>query len=402
MRDNERHTAAPAHLGLALFLVLPLILFWMGCAREESDRFPVPNFDAPDLPGRELIVAEIGGEPITAAQLYSKMRIQFPEFDDSGPGMALQAREILPQLITERCFATWGTELGLDKDRPVQQAWFLSREFILCNYTMDQMVHRRAKPSEEEVHAYWEENQERFILPPRVWYHHILLDSEAEAWDIRQRILAGDEFERLAAEVSLDSVSAGRGGKMPAMTERYECGSLGRLPDLGRAVMALQEKELSKPIRSSHGWHVVRADYRRDSIVRELEEVRQEIVEKLAMRRQGQLYNKVLDSLRVEFGVRVHDQALDQFYLLQMDDEALFALAQQRRDSEYKIRVYEQILERYPDSPRRPEALFMIGFVFAEELADSTQALASFRSFLEQYPEHEMARSARLMLDELQ
>ena len=265
------------------------------------------------------------------------------------------------------------------------------------------MVHVRAKPSEEELLAYWEENEEKFVLPPRVWYHHILVASEAEAWDIRQRLLDGDEFETLAEQFSLDTLSVSRGGKMPPMTERYQCGPmLGTLPEFGQAVMEMEEKEISKPIHTRHGWHVVRADFRREQIRRDLDEVREEIISKLSARRQTRLYSQVLDSLRLAYQVQVHGEALDLFLFLQMDDEQLFTSAQQQRDPGSKIKMYEQILERFPDSPRRPEALFMVGFVCAEELADSTRALSNFRSFLEQYPDHEMARSARLMVGELE
>lgn len=397
----ENRRGLPRLFAFGLPLVLSMVLLG-GCSPEEPDRYPRPDFTAPEVPGSELVVAEIDGEPVTAGQLWHKLRIQFPEWEHEGPGMARQIREILPQLISERCFANWGDDLGLADAPPVQRAWFFSREFILKNHTMDKKVYARAKPSEEEVRAHYEENKERFELPPRVWYHHILVESEAEAWDLRQRILAGDEFETLAAEFSLDTLSAQRGGKMPPMNARYECGPLGKLPDLGRVVMEMEEKELSKPIRSRLGWHLVRADYRRDRIPRAFDEVREEIENKLATRRQSDLFQQVLDSLQVAFGVRIYEDTLDEFYFLQMDDEELFSGAQRQRDPEYKIKMYQEILDRFPDSPRRPEALFMIGFVHAEERADSTQALAVFRAFLEEYPDHEMARSARLMVDELE
>lgn len=189
---------------------------------------------------------------------------------------------------------------------------------------------------------------------------------------------------------------------MPPMTDRYECGPLlGTLPEFGKAIMGMQEKELSKPMRTKHGWHIVQADYRRNQRPRELEEMREQIIEKLASRRQLHLYNDVLDSLKIAYKVHTHDDALEEFYYLQMDDEMLFDGAQRSSEPEKKVGHYEQILKRFPESPHQPEALFMIGFVCAEELGDSLRASESFRAFLDQYPDHEMARSARLMIDEL-
>ncbi len=380
---------------------LPLLLL-LSCSESEPERFPRPDFSAPELPGGELVVAEIDGEQITAAQVWHKLKIQFPKWEQEGPGMAQQAPQILQQLITERCFANYGDDVGLSQDPSLLQGWFFSREFILCNLTVDRQVYARTKPTDEEIRAFWEENKERYVIPPRVWWHHILVATEAEAWDFRQRVISGEDFESLAQQFSLDTLSVARGGKMPPMTDRYECGPLlGTLPEFGKAIMGMQEKELSKPMRTKHGWHIVQADYRRNQRPRELEEMREQIIEKLASRRQLHLYNDVLDSLKIAYKVHTHDDALEEFYYLQMDDEMLFDGAQRSSEPEKKVGHYEQILKRFPESPHQPEALFMIGFVCAEELGDSLRASESFRAFLDQYPDHEMARSARLMIDEL-
>ena len=84
-----------------------------------------------------------------------------------------------------------------------------------------------------------------------------------------------------------------------------------------------------------------------------------------------------------------------------MTDEQLFEEAQSEADNQEKLYFYEQLVERFPQSARLPEALFMIGYVRAESLGDTTRALEVFRDFLQRYPEHEMAPSARMMVEEL-
>ncbi|MCK4305557.1 MAG: tetratricopeptide repeat protein, partial [Candidatus Eisenbacteria sp.] len=69
---------------------------------------------------------------------------------------------------------------------------------------------------------------------------------------------------------------------------------------------------------------------------------------------------------------------------------------------EIKLELYEQILERFPESKHYPEALFMVGFVSAEEAADTLRALDAFQHFLSEYPQHEMATSAKMMIRDLQ
>ncbi|MCI0452469.1 MAG: tetratricopeptide repeat protein, partial [Candidatus Latescibacteria bacterium] len=49
-----------------------------------------------------------------------------------------------------------------------------------------------------------------------------------------------------------------------------------------------------------------------------------------------------------------------------------------------------------------PQAMFMIGFVYAEELKDYLTADRTFNQLIEKYPESEMAQTARWMLDNLE
>lgn len=59
------------------------------------------------------------------------------------------------------------------------------------------------------------------------------------------------------------------------------------------------------------------------------------------------------------------------------------------------ITSYTSVYEKYPDSKEAPLALFMTGFILANELKDYPAAKKSFEKFIAQYPEHEMISSAQ-------
>ena len=136
--------------------------------------------------------------------------------------------------------------------------------------------------------------------------------------------------------------------------------------------------------------------------MRPLDDVRDDIVTKVSSGLKSKLYEVLLDSLNQTYQVQIHKDALDRFYMLQLDDTQLFAEAQKEEDPLEKLAFYEQILERYPESEHGPNALFMVGFIRAEETGDSLQALEAFQSFLAKYPDHEMSSSAGGMIKELQ
>ncbi len=405
MRDRRCGSFPPLVLG-ALLGATAVWLAWAGggCGRgaeSYAGAYTRADFSDPELPGGDLVVAEIGGKPITAGFLKHKLRIQFPDMAQEGPSMALQARETLQRVLVEECFNKLGTERGYDVDAEFVRTMYLSRSYILTNLTASRAVYARTKPKDDEVQRFYEENAERFKIKAQTWYRHILVDTEAQAREIYRRIQNGESFDELARQYSKDESSARNGGVMPPMTEGYAAGRLGKVPELGEKVLSMKEGELAEPIHSIHGWHVVRVDTVRPERQRAFDEVRAEIVQKLSSRGQAELYTAVLDSLKTAYDVQVYEDRLKEFYVLQMTDEQLFEEAQSEADNQQKVYFYEQLVERFPQSARLPEALFMIGYVRAESLGDTTRALDVFRDFLQRYPDHEMAPSARMMVEEL-
>lgn len=65
------------------------------------------------------------------------------------------------------------------------------------------------------------------------------------------------------------------------------------------------------------------------------------------------------------------------------------------------LALYRKIIDKYPGSREAPEAMFMTGFIESNELGDYNAATQTFKLFLEKYPNHEMASSARAELDNM-
>ena len=130
----------------------------------------------------------------------------------------------------------------------------------LAYLEIDRDALAEAQPAPEEGvlrRIYEAEAASRFSEPERREVRHILTegeDAEARIREAAQRVASGEDFAAVASEVSDDSGSAEDGGSL-GWIERGEM-----VPAFEEAAFALPVGELSDPVESEFGWHVIRVE----------------------------------------------------------------------------------------------------------------------------------------------
>src|SRR2546425_844901 len=143
--------------------------------------------------------------------------------------------------------------------------------------------------TDAEVEKYYAEHTQEFETPKKARAAHVLVrvgetgGSEAEdkardkIADVIRRAKAGEDFGKLAREISEDPGSKDRGGVRGGVSEGD------RVPPFEQALFALKKGEISpEPVRTPFGFHVIKVVDVKDGAKKPLKEVAAQIRDRLA------------------------------------------------------------------------------------------------------------------------
>jgi foldase protein PrsA len=130
--------------------------------------------------------------------------------------------------------------------------------------------------TDDEISKYYNENKYSFTEKPnKMDISHILVKTEKEAKEIKERIEKGEKFEDLAKELSTDPGSKEEGGALGEF--EYANNKLDQKFFINAITVPVGQ--LSAPFETQFGWHIVRMNKKEEYNVKSLETVKEEIKE---------------------------------------------------------------------------------------------------------------------------
>jgi peptidyl-prolyl cis-trans isomerase C len=257
------------------------------------------------------------------------------------------------------------------------------------------LIRDRLLVSDEDVAAYYADHLAEYYLPEQLNLRHVVVASEREAERLRRQVLQGEPIEEVAKEHSTDAQSARRGGQIRSYRRGGTVPGLGVSAEFEEVAFSTPVGEVSPVFHTSHGYHFLQVESKREGRQQTLEEVEGRIRPKLVVEARTKAREDYYDKLRRKYGVEI---------LLETprkSAEELFQEARDEQDPRDKIEIYQQILRESPTSPRAEDSQFMIGFLQAEELKDPEAAIATLEALLQKYPKSQWCDDARAMIESL-
>jgi peptidyl-prolyl cis-trans isomerase C len=152
----------------------------------------------------------------------------------------------------------------------------------------------RAAVTDEALHKVYDEAVKQMKGEQEVHARHILVPTEQEAKDIEAALKGGADFAKLAKEKSKDPSGASNGGDLGWFTKDQ------MVPEFADAAFKLAKGQISDPVHTQFGWHIIEVVDTRTKPTPSFDEVKPQLENYVAHRAQAELVDSLRKSAKIE------------------------------------------------------------------------------------------------------
>lgn len=228
-------------------------------------------------PVKDYLIAEVGGEKIFYRDVEKAWSEIFPGEGAAPPlanfGEAIR-ENVVRGLVSEKLMLKQATDKKLGDTPAVQEKLNMLKNQLMVQELLKERNKSVITPA--KVKAKYDELAEQMSGKEEVHASHILVEKEDVAEEIYKKVKDGADFAKLAKEKSADRGSAVKGGDLGYFTKDQ------MVPEFAEAAFDLDKGEISEPVKSAFGWHIIKLQDRRKLPVPTLEDARPQIEQQLA------------------------------------------------------------------------------------------------------------------------
>ncbi|QAA30734.1 peptidylprolyl isomerase [Clostridium manihotivorum] len=295
-------------------------------------------------------VAKVNGEKITLGQVDEKIKSAIDQLktqygndlEKSTDGKAAlkdQRKTQLESMVQEKVILKEGEKANVlpsktdldkqvsDKLADVKKVYKTDEEFNnalkSANFTVDSLkeylgtqikidtilnktVFKDFSITDADIQKYYNENKAQYTQQPGANMFHILVDSEDKAKSIKSELDKGAKFEDLAAKYGTDGTKD-QGGSLGYVA--YDAQNFDK--DFLAAAKKLKEGEISGPVKTQYGWHIIKVTgIQSSSKTQELSAVKDTIKQTLETNKKNELFKAKYDQWKKDLKVETYEDKL--------------------------------------------------------------------------------------------
>ena len=274
---------------LTLLLSIFSLLIAFGCQSSQN---------SPD--GK--VMAKVNGQELTEEQINAELSLAY------GDNIPVQARkDYLNRWIDNQLFYEEAKRRGLEKNPEVKERIEQAGKDVMVISLLQGQITKQIQISEDEARKFYEQNQALFKRDQdEVRASHILFPTREQAGSAYARLKKGEDFELLARELSLDSLTRNTGGDIGYF-------SLSNTdPVVARVASGLKTGMVSSPFKTAMGYHILKVtDRKPKGSIRDFEEVKTTLMRQLLQEKRNQTISSLLEELKKKAKIEKFGWAAD-------------------------------------------------------------------------------------------
>ncbi len=255
-------------------------------------------FSTAALAAGDYVIVKYNNDEIRLSEVLDTWKNLFPggnspdfkSFDEN------IRQNVLRGIVSEKLLYKEALKAGYDKNPTVKKRMEdMQKQIVIQSY-----MESKAKDlvTDAELKKAYDQKVRESSGAEEVKARHILVKTEEEAKKIAEQLKKGDDFEKIAREQSTDKGSGAQGGDLGWFTKDK------MVAEFADAAFALKKGEVSAPVKSGFGWHIIKLEDRRAVKPASFEESKEEL--------KGEVSEKVvedyLSSLLKAASVKYYDE----------------------------------------------------------------------------------------------
>lgn len=274
-----------------------------------------PSYD----PGQVLVENQYAR--VTRGDYEAELLRLSPDIRGGFANSGKRVYDLLTRLLVTKSLAAQARTARLDKDPQVQARLALEVDRLHAGLQIAKIEEdagrefdKRRPQLEARARELYLANREKYRVPEQVSASHILFDTKKRTpeealkltQETRAKILAGADFSVLAKQLSDDPSAQTNGGRI----DYFDKGQMD--PAFSNAAFALKNPgDVSEPVRSSFGYHVIRLEGRHPAALRTFEQVKESILTGERAKFVDEQRETALAPIRNDPATKVNEAAVD-------------------------------------------------------------------------------------------
>lgn len=272
------------------------------------------------VPGADVVLAQNAWTKLTVADYRTELLNLPPDMRDAFSTDPKRVAGMLNNLLTMKTLAAQARKADLEREPDTQRRIALETDRLLAQIQVQRMEEKLGAEFESKLPELTARAREMYLVdrakytaPAQIDTSHIMFAKTrgddaalAAAKEARAKLQAGADFATLAKELSDDAGSKANGGHIGWRT-------VGQLdPAYEKAALALnKEGDISEPIASTFGYHIIRLDGRRPATQLPFEEAKPQILAEMKVSYINEHRDAAINALRTDPSIKPNQPAID-------------------------------------------------------------------------------------------